>query len=220
MRIDRKGWLILGLCLLLLVSLIYSAGQALNRRSFNGDVQNALRTDVDSALADLDSVRGAVDIPVLRKDFIVTPYQVWEARAHGADLVLLIVAALEQTVLTSLIERVHSLGMTALVEVHDVEEVARAVEAGAKVIGVNARNLKTLDVDRTTFSRVAPSIPAGIVRIAESGVRGPHDVMDYARAGADAVLVGEALVTDEAPRKSVADLVAAGAHPSLRAVRQ
>ena len=178
------------------------------RRKFNG------------SLADLDSVRGAVDIPVLRKDFIVTPYQVWEARAHGADVVLLIVAALEQTVLTSLIERVHSLGMTALVEVHDVEEVARAVDAGAKVIGVNARNLKTLDVDRNTFARVAPSIPAGIVRIAESGVRGPHDVMDYARAGADAVLVGEALVTDEAPRKSVADLVAAGAHPSLRAVRQ
>ena len=178
------------------------------RRKFNG------------SLADLDSVRGAVDIPVLRKDFIVTPYQVWEARAHGADLVLLIVAALEQTVLTSLIERVHSLGMTALVEVHDVDEVARAVDAGAKVIGVNARNLKTLDVDRNTFARVAPSIPAGIVRIAESGVRGPHDVMDYARAGADAVLVGEALVTDEAPRQSVADLVAAGAHPSLRAVRQ
>jgi indole-3-glycerol phosphate synthase len=178
------------------------------RRKFNG------------SLADLDSVRGSVDIPVLRKDFIVTPYQVWEARAHGADLVLLIVAALEQTVLTSLVERVHSLGMTALVEVHDVDEVARAVDAGAKIIGVNARNLKTLDVDRNTFARVAPAIPAGIVRIAESGVRGPHDVMDYARAGADAVLVGEALVTDDAPRKSVSDLVAAGAHPSLRAVRQ
>ncbi len=171
-------------------------------------------------LADLDSVRAAVDIPVLRKDFVVTPYQVWEARAHGADLVLLIVAALEQTVLTSLVERVHSLGMTALVEVHDAEEAARAADAGARVVGVNARNLKTLEVDRGTFARVAPSIPAGIVRIAESGVRGPHDVMDYARAGADAVLVGEALVTDDAPRESVADLVAAGSHPSLRAVRQ
>jgi indole-3-glycerol phosphate synthase len=131
-----------------------------------------------------------------------------------------IVAALEQTVLESLVERVHSLGMTALVEVHDSEEVARAVDAGARVIGVNARNLKTLDVDRTTFSRVAPSIPSDVVKIAESGVRGPHDVMDYARAGADTVLVGEALVTDDAPRQSVADLVAAGAHPSLRAVRQ
>lgn len=174
----------------------------------------------NGSLADLDAVRARVDVPVLRKDFVVTPYQVWEARAHGADLVLLIVAALEQTVLESLVERVHSLGMTALVEVHDTEEVARAVDAGARVIGVNARNLKTLDVDRTTFSRVAPAIPSDVVKVAESGVRGPHDVMDYARAGADVVLVGEALVTDDAPRQSVADLVAAGAHPSLRAVRQ
>ena len=172
------------------------------------------------SLADLDAVRARVDIPVLRKDFIVTPYQVWEARAHGADLVLLIVAALEQTVLESLVERVHSLGMTALVEVHDVDEVARAADAGARVIGVNARDLRSLEVDRTTFARVAPAIPSHIIKIAESGVRGPHDVMDYARAGADAVLVGEALVTDDAPRESVADLVAAGAHPSLRAVRQ
>lgn len=172
------------------------------------------------SLADLDAVRAAVDIPVLRKDFIVTPYQVWEARAHGADLLLLMVSALEQTVLTSLIERVRSLGMTALVEVHDTEEVARAIDAGARCIGVNARNLKTLDVDRTTFARLAPLIPSGIVRVAESGVRGPHDVMDYARSGADAVLVGERLVTGGNPRSAVADLVAAGAHPSLRAVRQ
>ena len=174
----------------------------------------------NGSLADLDAVRAKVDVPVLRKDFVVSPYQVWEARAHGADLVLLIVAALEQTVLESLVERVHSLGMTALVEVHDTEEVARALDAGARVIGVNARDLRSLEVDRDTFSRVAPSIPSDVVRIAESGVRGPHDVMDYARAGADAVLVGEALVTDDAPRRSVADLVAAGAHPSLRAVRQ
>ncbi len=172
------------------------------------------------SLADLDAVRAAVDIPVLRKDFIVSPYQIWEARAHGADIVLLIVAALEQTVLTSFVERVHSLGMTALVEVHDTEEAGRAVDAGARVIGVNARDLKTLEVDPGTFARVAPSIPAGLVKIAESGVRGPHDVMEFARAGADAVLVGEALVTDDAPRQSVADLVAAGAHPSLRSVRR
>ena len=172
------------------------------------------------SLADLDAVRARVDIPVLRKDFIVTPYQVWEARAHGADLVLLIVAALEQTVLTSLVDRVHSLGMTALVEVHDADEVARAVDAGARVVGVNARNLKTLEVDRQTFARLAPSIPSSVVKVAESGVRGPHDVVEYARAGADAVLVGEALVTDDAPRKSVADLVAAGSHPALRAVRR
>lgn len=171
------------------------------------------------SLADLSAVRAAVDIPILRKDFIVTPYQVWEARAHGADVVLLIVAALEQTVLESLVDRVHSLGMTALVEVHSVEEVHRAVDAGARVIGVNVRNLKTLDVDRDVFARVVPAIPAHIIKVAESGVRGPHDVVDYARAGADAVLVGEALVTDDTPRASVADLVAAGAHPSLRAVR-
>ncbi|GIJ00456.1 indole-3-glycerol phosphate synthase [Sediminihabitans luteus] len=173
----------------------------------------------NGSLADLDAVRARVDVPVLRKDFVVTPYQVWEARAHGADIVLLIVAALEQTVLTSLVERVHSLGMTALVEVHTVDEVSRAIDAGARVIGVNARDLKTLDVDRTTFARLAPAIPDEIVRIAESGVRGPHDVVDFARSGADAVLVGEALVTDDAPRASVADLVAAGAHPSLRALR-
>ena len=172
------------------------------------------------SLADLDAVRAAVDCPVLRKDFVVTPYQVWEARAHGADLVLLIVAALEQTVLESLVERVHSLGMTALVEVHDEDEVARAVDAGARVIGVNARDLRSLEVDRSTFVRIAPSIPSDVVKIAESGVRGPRDVMEYARAGADAVLVGEALVPDDAPRQSVADLVAAGAHPSLRAVRR
>lgn len=171
------------------------------------------------SLADLDAVRARVDIPVLRKDFVVTPYQVWEARAHGADLVLLIVAALEQTVLESLIERVHSLGMTALVEVHTVDEVSRAVDAGAKVIGVNARNLKTLEVERTTFARLAPAIPDSIVKIAESGVRGPHDVMDYARSGADSVLVGEALVTGASPQAAVADLVAAGSHPSLRALR-
>ncbi|MDQ1287274.1 MAG: indole-3-glycerol phosphate synthase [Actinomycetota bacterium] len=172
------------------------------------------------SLEDLASVRASVDVPVLRKDFVVSSYQVWEARAYGADLVLLIVAALEQEALVSLIERVHSLGMTALVEVHDVEEVARAADAGARVIGVNCRNLHTLEVDRTTFARVAPVIPDGITKIAESGVRGPHDVLEYARAGAHAVLVGESLVVGGNPRAAVADLVAAGAHPALRKVRR
>lgn len=171
------------------------------------------------SLADLDAVRAKVDIPILRKDFIVTPYQVWEARAHGADVVLLIVAALEQLALESLIERIHSLGMCALVEVHDVEEVARAADAGAKVIGVNARNLKTLEVDRDTFAHVVPHIPDGIIKIAESGIRDSHDVVEYARLGADAVLVGEALVRERDPRGAVAEMVAAGAHPALRAVR-
>ncbi|WP_137122017.1 indole-3-glycerol phosphate synthase TrpC [Segeticoccus rhizosphaerae] len=168
------------------------------------------------SLADLRAVRAAVDVPVLRKDFIVSSYQLWEARAHGADLVLLIVAALEQDALVGLRERAESLGMTALVEVHEESELDRAVDAGARVIGINARNLKTLEVDRGTFATLAPRIPSGVVRVAESGVRGPYDVMDYARSGADAVLVGESLVTGGHPRESVADLVAAGAHPALR----
>jgi indole-3-glycerol phosphate synthase len=168
------------------------------------------------SLADLEAVRARVDIPVLRKDFIVTSYQLWEARAYGADLALLIVAALEQSALESLIERAESIGLTPIVEVHDEDEVERAVDAGARVIGVNARNLKTLEVDRTTFERVAPEIPDSIVKIAESGVRGPHDLIAYANAGADAVLVGESLVTGRDPRSAVSDLVAAGEHPALR----
>jgi indole-3-glycerol phosphate synthase len=173
----------------------------------------------EGSLSDLDAVRAKVDIPILRKDFIVTPYQVWEARAHGADMVLLIVAALEQMALVSLVERIHSLGMCALVEVHDTEEALRAADAGARIIGVNARNLKTLEVDRHTFARVAPTIPDGILRVAESGIRDSHDVVEYARMGADAVLVGEALVKDDNPRQAVAEMVAAGAHPALRSVR-
>ena len=168
------------------------------------------------SLADLEAVRAKVDIPVLRKDFIVTAYQLWEARAYGADLALLIVSALEQSALVSLVERAHSIGLSTIVEVHDEEEVVRAVDAGAKIIGVNARNLKTLEVDRGNFARVAPEIPDHIVKIAESGVRGPHDLIAYANDGADAVLVGESLVTGKNPRGAVADLVAAGAHPALR----
>jgi indole-3-glycerol phosphate synthase len=168
------------------------------------------------SLADLEAVRARVDVPVLRKDFVVTSYQLWEARAYGADLVLLIVAALEQQALVSLIERAESIGLTPLVEVHDEEETERALEAGAKVIGVNARNLKTLQVDRGTFERLSPEIPSGIVKVAESGVRGPHDLIAYANAGADSVLVGESLVTGRDPKGAVADLVAAGAHPALR----
>ena len=115
------------------------------------------------SLADLDAVRARVDIPVLRKDFVVSPYQVREARAHGADLVLLIVAALEQNVLSSLVERIESLGMTALVEVHTEEEADRALDAGARVIGVNARDLHTLEVDRSVFGRIAPGLPSDML---------------------------------------------------------
>jgi len=167
------------------------------------------------SLDDLVRVRLAVDVPVLRKDFIVTAYQLFEARAAGADMALLIVATLTDPELVSLIERARSIGLTPLVEVHTAEEVLRAVDAGATVIGVNARDLHTLSIEPDTFARLAPTIPDGIVRVAESGVRGPHDVIDLARAGADVVLVGEALVTGRDPRLGVADLVAAGAHPAL-----
>ena len=168
------------------------------------------------SLEDLAAVRAAVEIPVLRKDFMVSSYQIWEARAHGADAILLIVAALDQPTLVGLREGAESLGMTALVEVHDEAEILRAVEAGARVIGINARDLKTLEVDRGTFARLAPHIPDGIVKVAESGVRGPQDMLDYARAGAGAVLVGESLVTGGRPREAVADLIAAGAHSARR----
>ena len=167
------------------------------------------------SLADLDAVRAAVDIPVLRKDFIVTPYQIHEARAHGADLVLLIVAALEQSALVSLLERTRSLGMEALVETHSRLEALRALEAGASIIGVNARNLKTLEVNRSTVEQVIDVIPQNVVAVAESGVAKAHDVFEYAKWGADAVLVGEALVTSGDPRSSIQDMVSAGQHPAL-----
>jgi indole-3-glycerol phosphate synthase len=168
----------------------------------------------NGSLDDLDAVRAAVSIPVLRKDFIIGPYQIHEARAHGADMVLLIVAALEQSVLVSMIDRTESLGMTPLVEVHTEDEADRALQAGARVIGVNARNLKTLEVDRDCFARIAPGLPSNVIRVAESGVRGTADLLAYAGAGADAVLVGEGLVTSGDPRSAVADLVTAGTHPS------
>ncbi|OQO92143.1 indole-3-glycerol phosphate synthase [Saccharomonospora piscinae] len=166
------------------------------------------------SLADLDAVRAAVDVPLLRKDFVVSPYQVHEARLHGADVVLLIVAALEQNALVALLDRVESLGMTALVEVHNAEEADRALEAGASVIGINARNLHTLEVDRDVFSRLAPGLPMDTYKIAESGVRGPGDLMAYAGHGADAVLVGEGLVASGDPKGSLVKLVTAGSHPA------
>ena len=171
------------------------------------------------SLADLAAVRAAVRIPVLRKDFVISSYQLWEARAYGADLVLLIVAAMPQNALVSLVERAVSIGLVPLVEVHTGAELDRALDAGAQLIGVNARNLATLEIDRTVFATLAPRIPAGIVTVAESGVRGPHDLLAYAAAGADAVLVGETLVTGKDPRSAVADLVTAGSHPALRGDR-
>ncbi|HLI39836.1 MAG TPA: indole-3-glycerol phosphate synthase TrpC [Streptosporangiaceae bacterium] len=171
------------------------------------------------SLADLVAVRKAVQVPVLRKDFVVSSYQLWEARAHGADLVLLIVAALGQSALVSLVERAVSIGLLPLVEIHAEHELDRALDAGAKVIGVNARDLTTLALDRSVVTSLVPRIPDGIVKVAESGVRGPHDLLAYAAAGADAVLVGESLVTEKNARCAVADLVTAASHPALRGDR-
>lgn len=162
------------------------------------------------SLADLDAVRAAVPTPLLRKDFVVSEYQVLEARAAGADLVLLIVAALGDTELKALFELVGGLGMTALVEVHDAGEMARAAQLGAGLIGVNARNLKTLEVDPDTFARLAPTAPDGAVLVAESGIGGVADATRYAREGADVVLVGEALVRDGDPAAAVAAMRSIG----------
>lgn len=149
------------------------------------------------SLADLVAVRAAVDLPVLRKDFVSTEYQVLEARAAGADLVLLIVAGLDDPQLTRLHRLVGETGMTALVEAHDADEVDRALALGARVVGVNARDLRTFTLDPALFGRLAGRIPDTVVRVAESAVRTAEDVARYRRDGADAVLVGEALVTGD-----------------------
>ena len=150
------------------------------------------------SLNDLRAVRAQVSIPVLRKDFVSLPYQVFEARAAGADIVLLIVAALEQSPLRELYSLIGDLGMTALVEAHSAHEVDRAVDLGARLIGVNARDLNTFELDRDLFGTVVDRMPAGTIRVAESAVRTVDDVRHYRSAGADVVLVGEALVTSDA----------------------
>jgi indole-3-glycerol phosphate synthase len=155
------------------------------------------------SLDDLRAVRAAVDTPLLRKDFLVEPYQVLEARAAGADLVLLIVAALDDATLRRLHDLAGELGLTTLVEVHDEAEAARAVDLGAELVGVNARSLRTLDVDPDTFGRLARLVPADRVLVAESGISGPVDVKRYVAEGARAVLVGEALVKDGDPEAAV-----------------
>ncbi len=155
------------------------------------------------SLDDLRAVRAAVDTPLLRKDFIVDGYQLVEARAAGADLALLIVAALGDDELRRLHDQARDLGLTVLVEVHDEAETERAVSLGAELIGVNARNLKTLAVDPATFGRLAPLVPGDRVLVAESGIAGPDDVVRYAAEGARAVLVGEALVRAGDPAGAV-----------------
>ena len=159
------------------------------------------------SMTDLEQVRAAVSIPILRKDFIGTPYQVFEARAAGSALVLLIVAALDQATLLSLHELIHELGMTALVETHSGDEVSRALDIGASLVGVNARNLSTFELDPNLFGTLADRIPSGVIRVAESAVKTAADVAHYRGAGADVVLVGEALVTS-APIRTLSEFLA------------
>lgn len=155
------------------------------------------------SLDDLEAVRAAVNVPVLRKEFIGEEYQILEARAAGADLVLLIVAALDQSTLLRLKTFTESLGMTALVEVHTREEFERACEVESKVLGVNARDLQTFALHPQLFAELASEYPAGVVKVAESAVLKPEHVRAYRQAGADAVLIGEALVTGDDPSAAV-----------------
>ncbi|QCR19294.1 indole-3-glycerol phosphate synthase TrpC [Agrococcus sp. SGAir0287] len=155
-------------------------------------------------LDDLRAVRGAVDVPVLRKDFLASRYQLLEARAAGADLVLLIVAALDDATLADLHAFATGLGLSVLVEVHDADEVRRALAVGARIVGVNTRDLQTFQMHPERFAELRPLIPEGVVAVAESGVQGVDDVRAYRTAGAHAVLVGEALVRDGDPAARVA----------------
>lgn len=163
------------------------------------------------SLEDLRAVRAAVQTPLLRKDFIVTDYQLVEAREAGADLALLIVAALDDDELRRLHDLARELGLTPLVEVHDEAETERAVALGAELIGINARDLRTLAVDGDTFSRLAPLVPDDRVLVAESGIFGVPDVETYVALGAQVVLVGEALVRDGEPEAAVRAMTGVGA---------
>ncbi|MET3960339.1 indole-3-glycerol phosphate synthase [Marmoricola sp. OAE513] len=168
----------------------------------------------NGSLADLYAVRAAVATPILRKDFIVSEYQLLEARAGGADLALLIVAALDDATLADLYTTAIGLGLTVLVEVHDEDEVERALAIGTDLLGVNARNLKTLEVDPDAFGRLVTLVPDDVVKVAESGIGGVADAERYAALGADVVLVGEALVKDGDPTAAVAALRAVGREDS------
>ena len=168
----------------------------------------------DGALSDLKAVRAAVATPVLRKDFIVNEFQIAEARACGADGVLLIVAALEPEQLRRLWRYAADLGLMPLVEVHSDAELPVALAAGADTIGVNSRNLKTLDVDTGLFERLIGGIPENVVAVAESGIRSAEDIQRLRTIGFDAFLIGERFMTDADPGASLAALCAAADHRS------
>ncbi len=162
------------------------------------------------SLADLTAVRSRVSVPVLRKDFMVDEYQFFEARAHGADVVLLIVAALAKSQLRDFYDLATELGMAALIEVHTADELERAMEITPRIVGVNSRNLKTLEVDTAAFAQLIPQIPSDVIRVAESGISSRMDVEFAQNHGANAILVGEALVTSANPNLAMRTLLGQG----------
>ena len=164
----------------------------------------------DGALEHLTAVRAAVGLPLLRKDFIVDEYQLFEARAAGADAILLIVAGLEQETLIALQARAHDLGLAALVEVHDEGELTRAVDAGARIIGVNNRNLRTLTVDVDASYRLVSRMPSGVVAVSESGLQSRQDLERLSAAGYSAFLIGERFMTDPSPATAIRQLIGSG----------
>ena len=166
-------------------------------------------TFFDGSLDDLIAVRAAVGLPLLRKDFVVDEYQLLEARAAGADAVLLIVAALDQRELVRLQQRAWDLELAALVEVHDEGELQRAIDASARLIGVNNRNLRTLAVDVDASYRLAARIPADVVAVSESGLQSRADLERLAAAGYRAFLIGERFMTDRDPAAAIRELITA-----------
>ena len=159
------------------------------------------------SLADLDAVRKAIELPILRKDFMVDEYQFYEARAHGADVVLLIVAALSKNQLEDYFHLSTELGMRSLIEVHTHDELERALDISPEIIGVNSRNLKTLEVDARAFAELIPQIPSNIARVAESGISSRAEVVFAQECGATAILIGEALVRSESPSVAINQLL-------------
>jgi indole-3-glycerol phosphate synthase len=162
------------------------------------------------SLADLAAVRARVTIPILRKDFMVDEYQFFEARAYGADVVLLIVAALSKSQLRDFYDVATELGMASLIEVHTADELERALEISPQIVGVNSRNLKTLEVNQEAFADLIPRIPPSLIRVAESGIASRADVEFAQNAGANAILVGEALVTSGDPKLAMRTLLGQG----------
>ena len=163
-------------------------------------------TFFDGALAHLDGARAAVSVPLLRKDFVISRYQLLEAAAACADAALLIVAALDDRTLRQLLDDAHALGLACLVEVHDTTEIARASDAGARVVGVNSRNLRTLAVDMDGLDRAASMLPAGVIAVAESGIKTTADIARLSAAGYHAFLVGERLIIQPDPGDALREL--------------